>query len=142
MLLKLGEKEEAARWKGVRVRLVKSREAVILHGWREKVSTRSQRTSASSPSPPLRSLRWALKPSRAMEGCKRGRMEGGRESPGSPAGALIHRGFSHQPHGVLGPRPREGRLSLKPQHCQKLIAAALLFNYQFKVECCCSLGWI
>lgn len=57
LLLKLGEKEEAAWWKGVRVRLVKSREAVILHGWREKVSTWSQRSSASSPSPPLRSLR-------------------------------------------------------------------------------------
>ena len=42
---------------GVRFRLVKSREAVILLSWREKVLTWSQRTSASPRFPPLQSLR-------------------------------------------------------------------------------------
>lgn len=54
-----GEKEEGV-WKGergVRFRLVKSREAVILLSWREKVLTWSQRTSASPRFPPLQSLR-------------------------------------------------------------------------------------
>lgn len=59
-----GEKEQRGRGGsvvvvvvGVRFRLVKSREAVILLSWREKVSTWSQRTSPSPRFPPLQSLR-------------------------------------------------------------------------------------
>lgn len=145
LLLKLGEKEKAAWWKGVRVRLVKSREAVILHGWREKVSTWSQRSSASSPSPPLPSPpvpQVGIK-TQPSDGGMQARKDGGREgSSREPGWSFDSPGFLTSTTWSLGPRPREGRLSLKPQPCQKLIAAALLFNYQFKVECCCSLGWI
>lgn len=116
---------------GVRFRLVKSREAVILLSWREKVSTWIGLGFPSLPSPSVPQVGIKTQPS---DGGMEGWRDGGIETPESPAGALIHRGFSHQPRESGAPQLEEGLSSLKPQRCQKLIAAALLFNYQFSVE--------
>lgn len=60
-------------------------------------------------------------------------------NPQEPSRSFDSPGFLTSTAGVWGPQLEEGPPSLKPQRCQKLIAAALLFNYQFSVELRCSL---
>lgn len=116
----------------MRFRLVKSREAVILLSWKEKVSTWSQRTSASPslPSPTVPQVGIKTRPSDG--GMERWR-DGGVETPESPAGALIHRGFSHQPQESGAPALEEGPAVFKTTTLSKINRRR--FTFQLSILC-------
>lgn len=59
--------------------------------------------------------------------------EGG-EAPGSPAGALIHRGFSHQPHGARGPGARGGAAVFKTTTLSEINRRC--FTFQLSIQSC------